>query len=957
MEQALSQAQAAVAELVERFARNADAYRRAEYKEAEVRNEFIEPFFAALGWDVHNLSGHAEAYKDVIHEESLRVAAGIEAPDYTFRIGGVRKFFVEAKKPSVSVKADAGPAYQLRRYAWSAKLPLSILTDFEEFAVYDCTQRPRENDKAGMGRVAYYTFDQYAQRLHEIWDVFAKEAILRGSFDRYAQDARKRRGTSEVDREILKEIEGWREALAHNLALRNPDLSVQDLNFAVQTTIDRILFLRVAEDRGSEEYGRLLALLNGEGTYARLAELYRQADAKYNSGLFDFRADTLTLPLQLDDRVLKDIIGGLYYPQSPYEFSMITVDILGQVYEQFLGKVIRLTAGHHAVVDEKPEVKKAGGVYYTPTYIVDYIVQHTVGELVKDKTPQQVEKLRILDPACGSGSFLLGAYQYLLRYHLDWYVAHDPEKWAAKRRPPIRRVSAREWRLNTAEKKRILLNNIYGVDIDRQAVEVTKLNLLLKVLEGETQETLQLRLLQERALPDLGKNIQCGNSLIGPDYWQGKLWDEEEARRVNAFDWQAAFPQVMAAGGFDAVIGNPPYGATLSESESAYLRTHFASGSLSHDSFELFLLRAGELLRPNGRLSMIIPASWLTGEAYQGSRQNLITRLAPVAAYVMPFDVFKDAYIDTAIVVLAHSADLHECLVHVFPKKAKLSRIPDNVGSAVPIDSIRSDPSKRLSVLLSKQSAPILDKLRASSLTFGTWFDVQRGVQPYSRKKHTEEQIRRRFLHATSKLGDDYLPELQGQELSRYWIAPQRVSWIRFCEQIASTRDLRMFQGERLVLRRLLTRRFRLQASLAQETMITTDNVLNMVSRDPGASPAFALGILNSRLISWLYVNSSMIAQKDDFPQVYISALAGLPIPAPDKARHDRMVALVERMLELHKLQAAARTPADRELYARQIEGTDREIDALVYELYGLTEDEIAVVEGAVNGCAVAQNG
>jgi hypothetical protein len=150
-------AQAAVADLVERFARNLAAYRRAEYKEAEVRHEFIEPFFDALGWDVYNRAGYAEQYKDVVHEESLRVAAGIEAPDYTFRIGGTRKFFVEAKKPAVDLKGDVGPAYQLRRYAWSAKLPLSILTDFEEFAVYDCTRRPKPSDKAGVGRVVFYT--------------------------------------------------------------------------------------------------------------------------------------------------------------------------------------------------------------------------------------------------------------------------------------------------------------------------------------------------------------------------------------------------------------------------------------------------------------------------------------------------------------------------------------------------------------------------------------------------------------------------------------------------------------------------------------------------------------------------------------------------------------------------------------------------------------------------------
>jgi hypothetical protein len=271
----------------------------------------------------------------------------------------------------------------------------------------------------------------------------------------------------------------------------------------------------------------------------------------------------LTLDLQIDDKPLKEIIRNLYYPDSPYEFSVLPADVLGQVYEQFLGKVIRLTSGHRAVVEDKSEVKKAGGVYYTPTYIVNYIVKNTVGKLLEGKTPKQAAKLGILDPACGSGSFLIGAYQYLLDWHRDWYVQDQPKKWATGRSPALYQVAGGDWRLTTAERKRILLNNIFGVDIDPQAVEVTKLSLLLKVLEGEDEQTIsrQLRMFHERALPDLGNNIKCGNSLIGLDFYaqQIDLLDDEERLRLNVFDWQTEFPEIMKAGGFDAAIGNPPY--------------------------------------------------------------------------------------------------------------------------------------------------------------------------------------------------------------------------------------------------------------------------------------------------------------------------------------------------------------------------------------------------------------
>ena len=471
-----------IIELVERFDRNRDAYLSGQYNEAQLRLEFIDPFFKALGWDVYNKMGYAEAYKDVIHEDAIKIGGYTKAPDYCFRIGGTRKFFIEAKKPSVDLRDEISPAFQLRRYAWSAKLPLSILTDFEEFAVYDCRIKPVKTDKASAARTLYLTYRDYEKSWGEIASVFSRDAVLKGSFDKYVESTKLKKGTAEVDDAFLEDIESWREMLARNIALRNPQLSQRELNYAVQRTIDRIIFLRICEDRGIEDYSQLMTLLNGDKVYSRLFELFRTADERYNSGLFHFHEekdrpeppDELTASLKVDDKTLKGIIRNIYYPESPYEFSVLPSDILGQVYEQFLGKVIRLTPGHRAVVEDKPEVKKAGGVYYTPSYIVEYIVKNTVGKLLEGKNPKQATKLKILDPACGSGSFLIGAYQHLLDWHRDWYAANDPDKWTKGRTPNLFQGPGGDWRLTTGERKRILLNNIFGVDIDSQAVEVTK---------------------------------------------------------------------------------------------------------------------------------------------------------------------------------------------------------------------------------------------------------------------------------------------------------------------------------------------------------------------------------------------------------------------------------------------------------------------------------------------------
>src|SRR5215208_5599094 len=636
--------------LVDRFEEDRKTYLSTAYKEEWIRQDFVNPLFEALGWDVANRRGvPVSPHREVVPEERLKGSSvngsrSTTAPDYAFRLGGARKFFVEAKKPSVNLEGGISPAFQLRRYAWSAKLPLSILTDFEELATYDCRFEPKKEDGPATARLGFLTYEEYPDRWNEIASIFSKEAVLSGSLEKYAEETKRKRGTETVDAAFLREIEGWRSALARDLATHN-DLNRRQLNYVVQMTIDRIIFLRMAEDMGIEDYGALLGIIEGYGVYSRLLTLFKQADNRYNSGLFHFRPerdrkedpDTLTPTLAVSERLLRGIIQDLYYPESPYEFSVLPVDVLGQVYEQFLGKVIRLEDGHKAVVEEKPEVRKAGGVYYTPTYIVDYIVEHTVGKLLEGKRPGPrgaASRLKIVDPACGSGSFLIGAYRYLLDWHRDCYVEDGPDKW----RKQLCRGPGGEWRLTIDEKKRILTNNIHGVDIDPQAVEVTKLSLLLKVLEGETDETLesQLRLFQERALPDLDDNIKCGNSLIGPDFYADpQMLDlgDEEQYRINVFDWKGRFTQIFSTQnpGFDAVIGNPPYIRIQALKEFApvevehYKKAYQTASKGNYDIYVVFVERGLSLLNKNGRLGYILPHKFFNAK-YGAPVRELISK-------------------------------------------------------------------------------------------------------------------------------------------------------------------------------------------------------------------------------------------------------------------------------------------------------------------------------------------
>lgn len=259
----------AILRLVERFQKQSDQVLSPDYNETQLRIDFVNPMFAELGWDMANAAGYAEQYREVVHEDRVKVAGQTKAPDYSFRIGGHRKFFLEAKKPAVNIRGNWEPAYQLRRYAWSAKLACSVLTDFEEFAVYDSRIQPKLFDKASIARREFISYTDYESKWDFISGTFSKDAVLRGEFDRYCE-AKKGRGAESFDDVFLNEIEEWRKALASNLALRNEALDEASLNFSVQRIIDRIIFLRIAEDRGTEATDQLKELLEADQIYPRL---------------------------------------------------------------------------------------------------------------------------------------------------------------------------------------------------------------------------------------------------------------------------------------------------------------------------------------------------------------------------------------------------------------------------------------------------------------------------------------------------------------------------------------------------------------------------------------------------------------------------------------------------------------------------------------------------------------
>lgn len=976
-----------ISDLVERFEEQFTSYKKADYNETLTRRDFIDPFFKALGWDIDNEEGYAQSYREVIHEDKVKVGRATKAPDYSFRLsGGKRLFFVEAKKPSVSIKDEIQPAYQVRRYGWSAKLAISVITDFEEFAIYDCTRKPISTDKAAVARIKYLNYKDYIKEFDFIWNTFAKERVLKGSFDKFIEGNANKKGTTTVDKEFLISLDSWRTYLATSISLRNKNLNEDEINFAVQQTIDRIIFLRIAEDRGVEPYGNLQVAVKQGDYYQNLFSVFKDADDKYNSGLFNLKKDQISQNLKIDNKVLKTILNELYSPISPYEFSVISVEILGSAYEQFLGKVIRITDSHHAVIEDKPDVRKAGGVYYTPQYIVEYIVKNTVGKLIAGKKPTEISNLKIVDPACGSGSFLIGAYQYLLDFHKDYYSNNGkPSKGGSKKNP-----LTPEGNLTTAEKKRILLNNIYGVDIDNNAVEVTKLSLLLKCMEGETSASIshQLSMFNERVLPTLENNIKDGNSLVDMDYYDEQI-DFGDEKKIKPFNWQQAFPEVFDRNveidkrlpykkqfnkveklfketeklidtlsakepqtnygklnsGFDIVIGNPPYVKVSDKNILNYFNKKYIYQDYQQDLYLLFLEQYKNLLITSGKLGVIIPNTWLQSIRFRNIRQYLVNQYHWDRILNIKEHVFK-AVVDTHVLIFEKNDYVkNRSLIIDICSKEKI-----NFSHEINQDNVPADGDV-INVVSNEEETKLFEKIKQQSVFIKDFSKIYNGVKPFEKGKgtppQTEEIMKLKPFVKVSQpkpVGENWLPLMRGSLMNKYENRWNNNSWIQYGEWLAAPRDKNIFEAEEKIIVRQTGDS--IIATIIGKDIICRNNLHILISKE--VNHKLILGILNSKLTDFYYYQINP-ERGEVLAEVKKNHVEQLPLPKindKNQESNNLIVSYVEQLLQLKKDLQSENLESKKNHLESRIGYCENKINELVYRLYELTNEEIKMVEG-----------
>jgi adenine-specific DNA-methyltransferase len=1002
-----------ITKLIQDFENNFNHYTSPSYKEQEVREDFINKFWIALGWDVNHTYQKNPFQQEVKIEKGQRQNESNtqKRADYAFYLAPNYKkevFFVEAKKPSKTLRQNKDDYFQTAKYGWNAGTGVSVLTDFEEFVIIDCRFKP-DFETILSKQINYYNYKEFLEYgcFEKIYWLFSREAIAAGNLQIFVENLPKPKGKGKqlklfagkyqsIDESFLNYIDNIRKEMAQALHENCQTLDNYELTEATQRTIDRLVFMRFLEDKLIEPENILYNIATHPKPWDKFIAESRRLDAKYNGVVFK--------PLFIDQSnfeganqdLFRAICQDLDHTNTPYDFNYFPIHILGNIYERFLGKTIIIEDGK-ANIDLKPEVRKAGGVFYTPKYIVDYIIENTLGKLIYPNgvalAPNKVKEITLADIACGSGSFLIGAFEYLLDYHNIFYNNHPSEaqKDGCKYDP-----ETAKWILTIKQKQEILLNNIYGVDIDHQATEVTQLSLFLKMLEDETMTTandMQV-LFAQKILPDLSHNIKCGNSLIGFEI-MNSLFDRDNKYiqyKINPFDYHLSFANVFKNGGFNAIIGNPPYVKEYTEKE---VFENVKKGKLARyyqgkmDLWYFFTCYGLDILKENGKLGYIIPNNWISNAGASILRNKVINDakiegLIDFGSYM----VFTDASIQTMIMLLEKNKldNNYNFLYQYFNvPKSKEATISKELKEKTNTVSYQLNPTidrkKYLNKFLkfdNQTDTIILDKiLKAKNFVLDEKKEVGQGIvgapdkcfivdkskielfeekEKYflkeyytGTKRYIKEDYKNYIFYISEKNFngkniDDY-PNIKNHfekykneliEAKKRYKTPKKPYFYLHRER----NEMFFKEGAKIISpTRVIDTQF-----LYTEDDYYVSRAANVIISSR-INLKYLTAILNSSLVKfWLLKKGKLLG---NMLQIDKEPLLQIPIhQTEDKTIEQNIIALVDRMITTKTEAENIKTEREEQFYDNLINNFNHQINALVYEMYQITPEEVAVLEG-----------
>lgn len=874
-----------------------------EQNEEWVKWNYLEPLFEALGWK----------RSEIVKEQ--RVLKG--RADYILKIGNEEVLVVEAKKVGVNLTEDEGR--QAVSYAYHRKIKFAVLTNFKEIRVYHALSNIKNIDKNilkfGDGTLFRINYEQLLENIDKL------ELLSRESFEKQEINkllSKKDEKTAKpIDESILFDLLHIRELLSKDLKKLRMQLTQSQIDEAVQVLINRLIFMRSVEDRGLENANFLLGLVKdfNEGRLRKrfwdeLIVQFKTFDKTYNSKLF---AHSILEDENIffDDDSLTKTIRILYFGsqdiQARYMFDEIPGDLLGSIYEQYLGTVLQETE-KRVKLDSESGKRKKMGIYYTPSYIVDYIVKNTVGEYIKDKTIDEILEVNIVDPACGSGSFLLRAFQEVCNTIEERLKKGEKAKTSTF-------TFYNNNRLSLSQKISILTNCIYGVDLDEKAVELAQLNLLLRLLEDESKDA------HKHILPNLRENIKCGNSLI----------DDPKVAGDKAFNWNAQFSDVFRRGGFDVVVGNPPYFKVKESNPIKKLEVYNEIKSGMMNISAIFINKALEITKKEGFIGMIVPKMLAFTDSWEKIRRKILLNTS-LYNVVDAGKAFEDVLLEQIIFCL-HNKITKDNLV-------KIGSI--NKGSIVEKTLIKQElcfKDNKIYLEPEKIAYFIKEKMEKSNINLGDISEIFLGLGIQGMDN---------FVDSPKK---DYKKALGGNDIQRWRI---RGYWYYNSDDKEFKKyknQMEKFYRPKIVAQRIVAHikdHIKITAAFDKEGLFTFNTVTNFIINDERYGSEFILMLLNSKIIQYyaykfIYQNA---IRSMDFYEVYAKQI---PIPEITKSQEQKIIGLVDTMLSLQKqLHEGKPSGNEKERLEQQIKNTDYEIDQEVYKLYGLTKEEVKIVEDSL---------
>lgn len=886
-------ARTGIKNLVEKYREIESTGKLSAYNEAQTRNEFIEPMFEYLGWDMRNLRNKRE----VITEES--VSSG--RVDLSFQLQGMPVFFLEAK--AIRINLDEWKwAEQAINYSWNKSVSWAVLSDFEGVKIFNADLPPKN---LASNLFLELKFDEFEDRFDDLW-LLSKESFQAQELNLRAEKWRKSDKRTQVGQKLFEDLMSWRNLLTKQISKQNA-VNLEDLNEGVQTILDRLIFIRTAEDRKIVSPS-LEPLLKAKSAnlYNDLKKLFVDFDKAFNSKLFSqHNCDKW----EIESKTLSKIVSGLYLEENgyKYDFSVITADVLGGMYEQYLSFV------QNEKIDSAHKSKrKAQGIYYTPKIIVDFLLDESLEKLIQRRTKGQ--PLRILDPACGSGSFLIAAYDRLIE------------------------AQNRVAQTSLYDSFEILQGSLYGVDIDEQAVEVAQLNLLLKALVEKT------------LLPTLQQNLKHGNSLIFgepielQDIFGAEVYDNKP------FNYSKEMPSVFTNGGFDLVIGNPPYvfarGGSFENNVKEFYKDHYQVAQYQLNTYALFIERAFQLLKPGGYLAFIVPNTWLTIQTFSGLRKFLLENTSTLKIINIFDKVFSAANVDTCLLIAEKGTGGDVVLGEITNGGV------EEIGHFAKLDF--TAPEYMINIALQKdvEGMSIVKKISEKSKPLSDFCDVKTGLKAYQigkgKPKQTEKQKANRVFHSQEKLDDSYMKYLEGRDVKRYLLG-WGGQWLKYGKFLAEPRSMELFTGERILVRQIPSKPpYSINATIVDEPILNDIN--SMVIRNfQGVSPKYVLGVINSKLSTYWFVNTFDKFQRKTFPQFKINELATFPIFTASDREKESVIKLVDSIQESQQHLASVSEESSRyKEISKHLEALNTSLDKLIYEIADLTSDEVQIVENLV---------